>query len=169
MNLPILQGLPPFYLPKIGAIHLPPDIMKEMIINGRTQKSMDKLNQYFIRTYGESFSLRNRQFYNYFARTYNVAVGVFLASFVTYELSSQLAQEYKTEQQLDEVSEQINEQLEKLKEGYNPLCPQFFECLAEQFEPGAEDLSSEHFIGCRDWFDSKSQCELPAHGNESAD
>lgn len=158
LNLPVLMGLPPLYLPGLRRLQLSPELAQKALDQGLNQVSLNELEKSLNL---KSRTLSRRAHYEIFRRYYMVGVSGYLILAMAYD-SYQEHEALKQEQELlQELSMGVGELLAPLSEmdQRHPSCASLERCFEanavnfETFEP------QEMFLKCQQLFDRRDQCD----------
>tara|TARA_Y100000590_G_scaffold263893_1_gene296406 strand:+ start:259863 stop:261200 length:1338 start_codon:yes stop_codon:yes gene_type:complete len=185
MNLGVLWGLPPIYLPGLRPIKIPEHLMADLLENGLTDDMVKKLEQEIGRELGDklTFNLQNRARYRLFRRYYMAGISAYLTYMVItdfHETNSLLAEEAEA---LDELASEMTTNLENAMEleakGYdifeedeevesllntkpksNRWCEAITQCLASESEELGEKIQkgSDTYKACKEFMDPENLC-----------
>lgn len=184
MNLGVIWGLPPIYLPKLRPIKIPEHMVQEILENGLTKEVVNKLEQEIGRQLGDkmTFNLSNRARYRLFRRYFMAGMGAYLTYMMMmelYETNSALNEEAEV---LQEAATEMTNTLEAAHEleakGYNIFedvptphvaqsrskenrwCKAIQSCLDSEAEDLGEKIEkgSETYKACKEFMDPEDLC-----------
>ncbi len=188
MNLGVLWGLPPIYLPGLRPIKIPEHLMADLIENGLTNEMVKKLEQEIGRELGDklTFNLQNRARYRLFRRYYMAGMSAYLSYMVIsdfHETNSLLADEADVLNDLaSEMTTNLENAMELEAKGYdifeedeadkevdsllttkpksNRWCEAIEQCLASESEELGEKVqkSSDSYKACKEFMDPENLC-----------
>jgi hypothetical protein len=157
LNLPVLMGLPPLYLPGLRRLQLPAPLALKALDQGLNDLSLRELEAGLNLRSG---TLNNRARYEIFRRYYMVGVSGYLIMAMAYD-SYQEHEALKLEKELlEELSFGVSELLSPLADldERHPSCASLERCFEarsvnfESFEP------RDSYIQCKELFDRRAQC-----------
>lgn len=179
-NLPVIWGMPPFYLPGLKRIRIPDELAKEAVLKGMSDEMVDKMLVAINKDLAGAGTLKleTRAKYLLFRKYYMYGI----AGITIYIMYSdfQMAEQYRVENEvyeeaLEEASETINN-LEVLEErGFNlfeepeepeigtlsnSFCRAIEDCLnSEVDENGARPSEGgESYKACKAFMDPENKC-----------
>lgn len=179
LNLPVLFGLPPMYLPKLKQIKIPESLVGDLIENGLTDEMAKKLEQEIGRQLGDklTFNLQNRARYRLFRRYYMAGISIYLTYMAViefHETNSALGEEAEV---LNELASEMTGTLENAMEleakGYdifekkeeepneeNRWCQAMAQCIESESEELGEKVlkGSESYKACKEFMDPDNLC-----------
>jgi len=181
-NLPMIWGMPPFYLPGLKKIKIPHHLAKEAIEKGLTEelagKMVKALNEDLVAQ--GSFKLETRAKYELFRKYYMYGIGA-LTVYIMYS-DFEMAEQYRVENEvyeeaMDDVEERMIEMEELEARGFdifedssdddqastlsNSFCRAIEDCLnSEKNDDGTLPTSdSEIFNACKEFMDPENKCD----------
>lgn len=180
MNLPVLFGMPPLYLPNLRPIKIPDFLLEELLEKGLTNEMMTKLEQEISRELGDklTFSLQNRARYRIFKKYYMAGISSYLTYMLItefYETNNSLKKEGEAlGESASEVTSTIEDAMDLESRGYsifkevdkkspdseNRWCQNIDQCIASEEADLGEKIikGSETYLACREYMDPHNLC-----------
>jgi hypothetical protein len=166
LNLPMLLGAPPLYLPKIRAPKLSQSLADDLLSEGLTDEILKRIN----REIGPKLLANNQ--YESVRKAYMYGVMVYLVmaqAYETYQVDAELDDNQQLIAEAQEETSIITQSLAVLEdsgvdvfseeevESGNIFCQNLRECF-EAFSVSESDTESEGFSTCQSVIDPGNQC-----------
>ncbi len=182
LNLPVIWGIPPFYLPGMKRIRIPHEMVKEAMEKGMSDEMANRMikavNDQLVAS--GSLKMETQAKYRVFRRhyMYGIAAFTFYIMYSDFRLAEQYREENRVyEEALEEVSETVSD-LELLEErGFDlferaeeastesslstSFCRAIEDCLnSEKEDTGVRPIEgSDSYKACKEFMDPDNQCD----------